>query len=266
MPAQKRSVEWFQKNSGGLSEIYQQTGMVFSFLSSPKDGYKQCHEWIRCRDFLHDAVRTTITGNASSIYGFRFDLKTNPPTDLRKMRMLVSKNGLKTLEDINEFKDKMKAGLKLLQHFEKYAGVALSTMKEIEPKGSKKKYVVLFTGSTIWMKSPFLVSMYTYLIRLGDKKLEFKTAAQLKKAMQNIADNGAKDNDVTYLKAMWRHLHTVMKERNNLFTKKDGFDETYFQNTSINNFHNQGGILSLIQARTPNNDLNKRVNKLIHAK
>lgn len=273
MSAQKRKIEWFEKNSTELSEIYQQTGVMFSFLSAPKDGNKQCHEWIKCRDYLHDAVRTTLTNNTSSIYGFRFEKGKNPDIDIRKMRMLVTRDGLATNAKKTEFRNKMKAGLLLLQHFEKYAGVALSTMKEVDSRDTDKQLVFLFTGSAIWVKAPSLVSMYTFLIRLGTKEFKYKNAPQLKKVMKTAVDDFkankkpyAADNDVSYLVVMWQHLHTVMKERNNIFVKKDGFDDSYFQNTGIHNFHNYGGILSLIKGCSPNSNLNQRVNKILHAK
>ena len=92
----KTKVEWWKAN-GGLAEIYQSTHLQFAFLSAPKDGSKQCCAWSKCRDFLHDALRTKITGVKSSIYGFVYDVKTHPPIDLRRTRMLVKKSGVKKI-------------------------------------------------------------------------------------------------------------------------------------------------------------------------
>jgi len=269
MPSKKVKVVWNDKTSRGLNEIYQNTGMCFSFLSSPTDGTRQCHEWVKCRDYLQDAVRTTLTGNPTAIYGFRFDT-SNPPVDLKKMRMLVSRYDMNKEADVQTFKRKMGSSLVLLNHFEKHAGIALSKLKEADPDGQKKrKAVFLFIGSAIWMKSPFLVSMYTYLIRLGDKELEFKNAVDLKKRLKEMSEafstssKYSGDNDVDYLRTMWPHLHTVLKNRNKLFVKENGFDETFFKNIGINSFHNNGGILSLIRKNTPNGNLNKRVAKMI---
>jgi hypothetical protein len=271
MPAAKRKIDWFDKGSNGLNEIYQQTGMVFSFLSSPKTGSKQCHEWVKCRDYLHDAVRTTITGNNSAIYGFRFNKGENPDVDLRKMRMLVSKNNLTSKAAEDKFRKKSKHGLLMLNHFEKQAKVALSKMVEVDATGSKKKVVFLYTGSVMWMKSPFLVSMYTFLIRLGDKELKFNNSAELKNEMKRLVDEQKKsrtkhDNDVTYLGQMWNRLHNIIKYRKELFPMEKGVHNIYFRNTSIGTFHNNGGILSLANGNTPDPELNNLVKKIIHTK
>lgn len=264
MPIAKEVV-WFE-NSRSLSEIYQQTGFCFAFVSPPRTGLKMCHEWVKCRDFLQDAVRSTLTGNSCSIYGFSFDPAVNPPVDLKKMRILVSKHGLKD-EDLPEFRNKIRAGLSLVNHFEKQAKVSLSKLQEMPTKGSDKKVVWMFTGPAMWVKSPFLVSMYTYLIRLGDKELKFKNAPQLKKALKELTLSKDRttsvDNDVKYLKEMWQKLHIIIKHRKELFVEEGGFDRVYYlEKYGISAFHNNGGILSLSRGTTFDADINKKVKEV----
>lgn len=257
---------WY-KNPKSLSEIYQQTGMVFSFATAPPKGGQAsaCHEWVKCRDFLHDAVRSQITGTYCSIYGFSFDPARNPNVDLKKMRMLVSKNGLKA-EELQEFRNKMIAGLALINHFEKTAKVSLSKMEEIDPKNSGKKAVYLFTGPMMWVRSPFLVSMYTFLIRLGDKQLEFKNVAELKKGLEALAEKSKagkiSDNDCQYLQNMWNKLHIIIKNRAKLFTVEKGVHNIYHGKYSISQFHNNCGILSLSNGNTPDKNLNTLVKEV----
>lgn len=259
-------VIWY-KNPKSLSEIYQQTGMVFAFATAPKKGElaSACHEWVKCRDFLHDAVRSQITGTPCAIYGFQFNPSTNPNVDLRKMRMLVSKNGLK-VEDLPAFRNKMIAGLALINHFEKQAKVSLTKMEEINPKNSGKKAVYLFTGPMMWVRSPFLVSMFTFLIRLGDKELEFKNIAELKKGLEALAKKSSEgkisDNDCSYLQKMWNKLHTIIKNRAKLFTVEQGVHNIYHGKYSISQFHNYCGILSLSQGNTPDKKLNELVKEV----
>lgn len=265
----KSNIKWYPKAS--LSEIYQKTGMVFAFVSKPDAKTKSqemCHTWVKCRDFLHDAVRCQVIGNGTScsIYGFNYKEGTNPPIDLRKTRMLASQEGADV--DVNKFRRRMKNSLLLLNHFEKKARVGLSTMREVDPKGSDKKIIMLFTSSAMWMKSPFLVSMYTFLIRLGDKELKFHSTKSLKKAMKKLSESGSsdgvrRDNDARYLKTMWDKLHEVIRLRNKLFVMKDGVHEIYHSPMDIGTFHNNCGILTLIKAGTPAVELNKMVKKEI---
>lgn len=257
-------VKWF-KNQNSLSEIYQQTGMVFSFVSSPKKGSEACHTWAKCRDFLHDAVRSQITGKACSIYSFRFDPKVNPPVDLKRMRMLVSKPGL-SKTGITTFKDMMVSALELLNHFERQAKSSLSRLQEVDPTDSGKECVVMFVGPGMWVQSPFMVSLYTYLIRLGDKQIKFKGAQDLQKKFQEVLENFKKnnksDNDVSYLTELWNKLHIIVKNRKTLFPMKNGVHSIFLDDHGVNTFHNQGGIYSLSRRQSPDSGLNTMVGDL----
>lgn len=257
------NVEWFKKEERGrsLTELYQNTGMVFAFVTSPKNGGKACHEWVTCRDFLHDVIRSQITSRACSIYGFKYDPQKNPNADINKMRMLVSKHGL-SKDEVGSFKAKMKASLALLNHFEVYAGVSLSTLKAVNPENSGEAAVFMFTGSSMWIKSPFLVSMYTFLIRLGDKKIKFKDAEDLKKKLKALHAIDLDDRDSKYLGDCWNKLHTIIKNRKMLFTPKNGALDIYHSSYSTNTFHNCGGIVSLSTSLTPDKKLNAKVKEL----
>ena len=268
-------VKWFSRaQTYNLSEIYQQTGMVFSFVSSPRDGSAQCHEWVKCRDFLADAVRTQLTKKPCAIYGFSFKVTENPAIDLNKMRMLVSKKTPKK-DDIPEFKRKIKAALKMVNHFEKMVGVSKSIVKEVSTANQTKyKSIFLFIGSIIWLKSPFLVSMYSFLIRLGDKEFEFTNNLELKTAFKKAVEEQKKkdsndmddnrDNDITYLNYGWNKLDLIMKNRANLFPTKDGVHDIYWKAAhSISSFHNATGVTSLVRCITIEKSINDQMNELI---
>jgi len=264
-------VEWYPKStSTHLSEIYQKTGMVFSFVSSPTNGLKQCHEWVKCRDFLHDAVRTQITGNPSQIFGFKFLKGTNPEIDLTKMRMLVSKNGLtSSKKDIDDFTAKMKSSLQIIKCFEKIAKVKPSILKKIDTNGSSYTSIYMFIGDKMWIKSPFMVSMYTFLIRLGDKQLIFKTKEELFSALESLSKapkpkSGENDNDLIYLPDCYKHLFTVAEKHEKLFpTNENGLHDIYSKAIDIGTFHNQSGILSLARKSTSDKTFNQTLQEIL---
>jgi len=264
-------VEWLAKNSTEyLNEIYQKTGMVFSFVSSPTEGLKQCHSWVKCRDFLHDAVRVQITGTQCSIYGFRFSKGINPPIDLTKMRMLVSKNGLKkTKEDLDSFTVKIRSALKMIRCFEKVAKVRPSILKKVDTEGSSYTSIYMFIGDKIWVKSPFMVSLYTFLIRLGDKELVFKTEDELVLALETLAKtskpggNGT-DNDLTYLPECYKNLFTIARKHEEMFAvDKNGLHDVYTKPIEIGTFHNQSGILSLSRKTTCDKTFNQTLQEIL---
>jgi hypothetical protein len=256
-------IEWFKK-TGGLNEIYQKTGMQFAFVSAPsKEGVqKVCHPWVLCRDFLPDAVRTQLTGKKTAIYGFNFDKGVNPDIDLKKMRMLVSVSGKKVNK--KDFQKKMVSAEKLLHHFEAHANIPLTKAKKIKQHGSGKTCVYSFVGSVEWMKSPFMVSIYTFLIRLGDKELEFNSKESLLGALKALKDKEVGgDNDIHYLRQAWDKMHPVLKHRDKLFKMKDGFHDIFFKDLSIGSFHNHTGLQGLVRGSAPDKELVGAVKKLL---
>jgi hypothetical protein len=171
--------------------------------------------------------------------------------------MLVSKNGLTdTKEDLIDFGLKVKSGLKIIRCFEKVAGVKPSVLKTINTDGSSYKAIYMFIGDGMWMKSPFMVSLYTFLIRLGDKMLSFETEDELLKSLETLAKTSkpgcnGNDNDLTYLPECYKHLFTVARKHKELFpVDKDGMHDIYTKEIEIGSFHNYSGILSLSRKQT----------------
>jgi hypothetical protein len=260
------TVEWFP-STDLLIEAYQQTEFKFSFAGPPdKDKiFKQCHIWTKCRDFLPDAVRATIINKTFSIYGFNFNPNSNPMLDLNTMRMLVYKSDLKSVDKI-EFENKMFFGLNLLNHYEEIMKIDFSVLYS-----AKKDYydrpVYLFVGDGEWMRSPFLISLYTFLIRLGDKKIVFGNNQELmdryRILITEYASGKIYDNDVGYLDSMWNMLHVILENRETL-TCSHKFMDPLFKDLLVDNssFHNRTGIRSLSQAATPIQERNKTIEKL----
>lgn len=261
MPLKSVTVKEFP-NPRPLSEIYQVTGFHFAFASSPKakDGRVQCHEWAKCRDFLPDAARSTLTGKVCSIYGFAYDSKKNPVVDMSRTRLLVTFKGVDL--DVNAFEEKLASGLALVHHYEKMAGVTLSRLYTVT--GHKDKNVYMFFGPGLWMSSPFFISMYTFLIRLGDKRLEFKDNEELRAALKKLHDEkkGGGDNDANYIQYSWDKLDLIIENRQKLFPEKDGFHDIFFMDYHIDEFHNHTGVVALAKAETPDSKLNACVKEI----
>lgn len=259
-------VDWFP-STNSLIEAYQQTEFKFSFAGPPnEDGVsKQCHPWAKCRDFLPDAVRATIINKTFSIYGFAFNPDSNPTLDLSIMRILVYKSDLRLTDEI-EFEDKMFFGINLLNHYEKIMEISPSILYRTK-KDYNGRPVYLFIGDGEWMRSPFLISLYTFLIRLGDKKIVFKDNQELMNKYETLITRHASgkiyDNDVGYLKSMWNILHIILENRE-ILTHSNTAIDPIFKDLSINNssFHNKTGIKSLFEAITPIQEKNNTIKKL----
>jgi len=244
-----------------LCEIYQQVAIRFAFLSGPNDGYKQCHVLAKCRDFLQDAVRSEVNKGECSIYSFIYKSGVNPPVDLKKMRMLINKGP----EATKEFKGAMKKAKTLLNHYEDMAGWANTSLVEI----ANDPNMVLFSGPSNWMRSSFLVSMYSLLIRLSYKDFpSFSSNGELIKIYKNLVDDyknkRKSDNDLTYMNTCYNRLHLVIENTSKLFSKK--MEDNYPAEIHINSFHNLGGIFSLCSFNSYNSALNNKFKKICEGK
>jgi hypothetical protein len=183
------------------------------------------------------------------------------------MRLLV-KIEQKTGTGGKSLKDTISYSRKLLNHYERMAGTTMSRVFKIPEKdnsGSIKKNVVLFIGPAFWMKSSFTISLYTFLIRLGDKHLNFKTDAELREEYNRVISEFQKanklDNDISYLSTCKDLIGKVILNAKSLLFDGGSKDPRLSNNDfSINSFHNQGGILSLCSGQTFDEELNVAIN------
>ena len=109
--------------------------------------------------------------------------------------------------------------------------------------------------------------MYTFLIRLGDKELEFTTNSELEKGFKAIVDQqvagNISDNDACYLKNSWNKLKLIIENRSELFKTKKDVHDVYWKDYNINTFHNSSGLNSLTKYATMDSDLNLAMKKFI---
>ena len=245
----------FWKKKQHLCEICQLIGMQYAFLSSNNE---QCHPWIKCRDFLHDALRCHFTGKSEIIFGFSYIPGKDPELDLKKMRMLVKRQPNNGEDNASKnTREMIDSALSIIQCIENCGGIKpISTLQCT----SEDKDIYIFEGASDWMESTFMISLYTFLIRLGARKIIFKDKkdldSQLKKLSKSRKVNN--DNDISYLKTVQPYIHKIVEKREDLkYMKKDG--KRLFENQTVNLFHNYTGIVALsgqASAKNPgsNND------------
>ena len=230
---------WTKKQN--LCEIYQVLGIQYAFLSSDNE---QCHAWIKCRDFLHDALRCHITGKKDRIYGFSYNPGVDPPLDLEKMRMMVkrepTKDELKASESTKEMID---SALSILRCIEDYSGI--EPLSDIYCT-SEDENIYVFESAADWMESTFMISLYTFLIRLGARKIKFEGKKELDSKLKELCAGKAvsRDHDLSYLKTVLPFIYKIAERRKDIkYVSEDG--KRLFEDQSINLFHNYTGIVAL---------------------
>jgi hypothetical protein len=165
------------------SEIGQSILMKFAFAQVNGKKIKQMHHWVKCRDFLGDALYSQAQGKPYQIYGFCFDpTKHKIPTN--KTYLLIK------YPDI----DKIKKFLPSINEMEKKVRWAQSKIFQV--KG--KEDVVLAVSSGKWVSSSQFISLYTMLWRLSS------IGRDEKESLEDFFNRCSKlpMNDGQYLKAI----------------------------------------------------------------
>jgi len=195
----KKFTEFDDIYGSDLSEISQDGTLRWTFVSKKEDGSLVAqHEWVKCRDFLGDAVMSTAWNEAiPKIYGFEFDGEDNPiDRDKTRLIMRVSSEGeakylLENIEPLNKvFKE---------------TGKGLTTVEEIESSDPllNARYF-LAEGDSVWADHPASLSFYTLLLRVA-------TTASAKGDFVSLSkDYDAQScNDSSYLRPLNRAFGSI---------------------------------------------------------
>jgi hypothetical protein len=220
-----------------LYEINQTVPFQFAFVTKQN---KMCHQWVNCRDYLQDAARVALTGKPCEIYGFKYELAKDRKLDLTLTRMAVR----------NVSKEQAFSALKILNLFETDAEIYhLSTLELTD-----EPLTVLFTSSPDWMDSPFTISLYTFLIRLGYRCLNFNTKEEFIAECEKVTRD--EDNDAQYMRAAKGIIWKVLPKRAFISWK-----EVDYSGYDINYFHNTSGVVSLAKLVFKDGDLKTTATK-----
>jgi hypothetical protein len=206
----------------------------FAFLS--KD-FKQCHTLVKCRDFLNDAIRNIKCNRQDSIYKFSYNPEKDPIIDIENIKLITT-----CILQRKSFMNEMQSSISIINMFEKDAGMENKSILYQNVSYLPNWQSVVFMGDKSWVNSPFLISMYTFLIRLGSRGYVFKNIKELKKCILNDTQSlGENDTDCIYLKLTKPYLHKVLHQRNML-----GFENSdYLKTSPIEKFHHSSGIVAL---------------------
>lgn len=256
-------VEFKTYPNTNYAEEYQVTGFHYAFMSADN---KMCHHWVKCRDFLQDALRNQLTGRSDSIYGFKYVPDKDPKVETKTTLMLVKRIPTPTTDAAKtEFDNMMKSALALVNHYEK-AHKLTPRSKLIRAKNDgNDQYVYLFKGPGIWSQGAVMIAIYTFLIRLGYFLPKFKNEEELMKEYTRIINDKSQSNDTRYLKTVYKNLHVALEHMDKHLFKSKSWkkgDKVLFHDSPMSSFHHHSGIVSLSQFQTPETGLNSEFRKL----
>jgi len=225
-----------------LNEIYQKVAVEFAFARRVGENkFEQVHTFVLCRDFLHDVLRGVVTGEAIYIYGFKY-FPRQQRFDATKTYLLF-----KFPAAIKEYQEHLERVMHLTGIFEKKLRIKRSKLY-----ATQRENVFLIVGSRSWISSPAMISLFSFLIRLGvglpkhsavsTKTAESKTFSELMTAWKNVKATPTVARDIKRLPILSPNLGYILSHRKKLgLTLRGQVNRT----TEIYAYHNLSGILSI---------------------
>jgi hypothetical protein len=209
------------------------TGLEYCFVTPTEDKnkFRQSHQFILCKDFLHDAVWAMINKTSTEIYGFIFNSEKQT-INLDKTILAIRDN---TKESRVIRKESTNTAI-LLRKVERLMKFKRTTLLEANT-GDPKVPAFILTSDKRWMHAAPLLSLYSLLIRIG---VNYDRKTNPVEFILNIG-KGPYSNDMRYVTSIKNILSGVIKNNISLFNKD--MSDNYPKDTNVNTLHNHFGVV-----------------------
>lgn len=159
MSLHEKNIKWKESQpKQKIIQIYIK-GIEYALVS--RDNV-QCHDFVWCKDFLHDVVYSCVNKKPFEIYHFKYNPHIDPNPSLDKIRLLVTnpkdKDFSLGLLDCIDFLNQIESKLKIKK---------TSVRRCKSPPKGYESGVFLLEGSKRWLCAPPMISLYSLLIRMG---------------------------------------------------------------------------------------------------
>jgi hypothetical protein len=222
--------------------------------------YEQIHQLVWCKDFIQDCIFGHLNNKPICIYNFSYTPGVSPPVYLHKTRLIVTnwkdkEFGKKMIERVVPLLHSIEVKLKMPK-------TKIAKCKGVPPiYGSSG--VWLLEGSKRWMKAPPMISMYTFLIRVG---LVHDPKDNVETTLKKIYNGNVK----TYYDAHSRDMGFAQRAENGIkeilkYGDRKIFPSKMTENypakiktkygeepMSIYNIHDRAGIIAFSEGKTKN--------------
>lgn len=146
------------KNSPSYTQNGQTSDIRFSMLNRTEDGFKELHYRVMCREYLGDCVVFAHRNmDVPTIYGF----------SLKGKRAALNETIFSLHFDANTgSRQRVIDNLSMIHKVESSMDLKKTVLYDVEGVGILENSALVVVGSEVWMSSPFLLSMYTWMFRL----------------------------------------------------------------------------------------------------
>lgn len=189
------------------------SSMLFALCDKPdkRNVIHQSHRFVECRE---EFVRQLIQEVHKNVF--------TRSVDISKLRVLVKrqygKDILASEKIFKRVRDKFRSdvinGLKILNAFEEHNEWEATHIIDSNHDGVENQFVCLLEGSDQWLKAPFMLSLWSLMLRLGTnvktRKNRYKSN---KKAMDRLLKWSSKSNktDANHVGNTIKFWDTLMK-------------------------------------------------------
>jgi hypothetical protein len=233
MEGYKRYIKWKPSSqSAQIHQIYSK-GLEFALVS---ENDEQCHNFVWCKDFLHDIIYATLNNRAIDIYQFKYNPEYQPKPCLSKIRLLIANSKEKRL-----FK-KIPACIDFLNQFEDTLNIKKTIVRECWKPPEQYTGVFLFEGSKRWLQAPPMLSLYSLLIRVGFVHTIGNSFAETIQGVKEGEIKPYQKYDKTWLNGIDLALDKLFKYGDRRIFSRN-IRENYPSNIDIEQIHNYLGII-----------------------
>lgn len=219
-----------------LTQIHQHNMMKFALCryDSELDRVVQCHQWVLCRDFMHDIYVGAESNRETAIFGLRYKT-TDPRPDPEQASVL-----LKFPADGATLKN-FQNNFHILKNIEESLDFAVSYCELVEYPGTEP--VLWLVGDLKWTLTSLSWSLYTYILKcLGyelPKEMNWMDAIKTLKVYSRVPPVEADYMDKGYMMFLLKNLNDLCSK----FTTYTGFKDQ--KSRPIDEIHSFVGFVTL---------------------
>ena len=231
----KKRVVWQDvSNKTKILQVYNK-GLEYCLLSS---NYEQCHQFVWCKDFLHDVVQSSLHNKKFEIYKFNYDPPHDPNPCIREIRIAVAnscdaklgKKILSCVDFINQIELKLNIPLTKVR-------ICLNPLECY-----KKSGVFIFQGNKRWINSPPMLSLFSLLIRVGFSHSKGQEYQKTIRSLKNGFFKPYQKKDARWINEIEPALHKIIRIGDRKIFYKD-IKLNYPASINIDAMHNRMGIV-----------------------
>lgn len=227
-----------------LAEITQSLDMKMAFVKRQKDGsYTNIHPFVKCRDFLGDALHAVQDKKKVSIYNFTFD-GTKKSMYKRKLMLAVQ---FPNKEVLDIFRINFCISMLAL---EEQCGVDTGTFKH-----TSNPLVLVINAPVFWQKSIAAISFYTFMLKCCGYTVD-NPANMLQEVQHTKVEVKSWDGSVRLQRTTEAEYAQSVSGMINLFVRNikkltARLPKVHgLTGDNLNNIHNNAGFVSVIKNRT----------------